>query len=254
MDTQCNGGLCFAEATSDLPGGLCSEDCTSSGTCTDATASFSFGASDFCLRDCDPNVAGSCGSPSTLTCLPVTGSALGGACFPECTSAADCTVAGNVCKADTTCGVTEICNNAINDDNDAAVDCEDSECETTAGCASSCASPTVLTLNVTVNGNTVGGTNNLLGSCQSSGSHERVFQFTPATTGNRTITLTSATDQGFYVRSTCNTGASELVCEDAVAGGTNEVATVAVTAGVPIFIVVDGFQPGEEGPFTIRVN
>ena len=148
----------------------------------------------------------------------------------------------------------ENCTNGVSDDNDAAVDCEDGECAAAANCTSICANPTTLTLGVPANGNATGGTNGTLGSCQVSGGHERIFVFNPTTTATRTVTLVSATDQGFYVRSTCNDPGSELFCQDANLGGTNEVHTVAVTAGTPIIIVVDAFQPGDEGAFTLTIN
>jgi hypothetical protein len=255
-DNQCTGGICFDETTNDLPGGMCSEDCSTTFTCSDSTATCYDlgGGSDFCLRDCDPNTPGSCGAPSTLECIANPGSTLGGICIPGCTSNADCTVSGHVCKTDATCGVPENCTNMVSDDVDGAVDCEDSECSMTATCASVCATPTTLTLNVAANGNTVGGTNGSLSSCQLSGGHERVFVVNPTSPATRTITHASATDQGFSVRATCNNPNSEFACQDAQGGGLNEVGMVDVTAGVPITIIVDAFQPGEEGPFTLTIN
>jgi hypothetical protein len=67
--------------------------------------------------------------------------------------------------------------------------------------------------------------------------------------------LSSATDQGVYVRTDCLDGGTELGCADTMIGGADEVLDVAVTTGVPVFIFVDGYlSPMQAGPFTLTLT
>lgn len=90
------------------------------------------------------------------------------------------------------------------------------------------------------------------------GAFENVFSFTPGSagqTGTVTVVLSSATDQGFYVRPLCNDPLSELTCIDAELGGTDETSTFPVNGGDPLSIFVDGFfSQAEAGPFTLSAT
>jgi cysteine-rich repeat protein len=103
-------------------------------------------------------------------------------------------------------------------------------------------------------GSTAGLADRFSGSCTGEAAPEALFTLTPGApgqTGTLSLTLTSATDQGLYVRASCEDAASELGCEDARVGGEDELLSVAVQGGAPVAIFVDGFAPGEEGPFTL---
>lgn len=115
--------------------------------------------------------------------------------------------------------------------------------------ADACGAATAITLGTT-NGDTTTGSAGLLSSC-GGGGNEVVYTYTPAADGMLDITLSAETDQGFSIRTTCATEASETECADLEFGGDDEVATVAVTAGTPITIIVDAYSVGEEGPFTL---
>ena len=106
------------------------------------------------------------------------------------------------------------------------------------------------------------GTGTLAGSCgNSSGSPEKVFQWTPSVSGTATIqTCGSGTnyDSVVYVRNgSCASGAEVACNDDACANSTGAgVAsriTPTVTAGQTYFIVVDGFG-GAAGTFSLAVT
>jgi len=92
------------------------------------------------------------------------------------------------------------------------------------------------------------------------GSGDQVFEFTPATSTDYTITVTPspAWDVAFYIITDCADVAN--TCVEAVDGPGNggaETTTVALTAGTTYYIVVDGWgtvPPLEEGPFTIEIQ
>ncbi len=137
----------------------------------------------------------------------------------------------------------------------------DTDCRTGYYCDTVClptpaacmAPPTAVLGNNT--GDTTGAANEMASNCVSStDGAERVYTFVPATSGNMTLTLTSASDQGISVRSpSCAALGSELDCTDAFAGGTNEVLTQPVTAGTTYYILVEAYGAGDEGPYTLNI-
>ncbi len=251
-DSECDGGLCLNEADFGFPGGMCTELC--SGACTDANSSCVELAEDvfLCLRDCDPMVG--CGLPSVLNCFDAPTAPLGGICLGVCDMNGDCTVGGNECQfaPEGYCAPPEVCDNAMDDDFDGDTDCNDVDCAADPTCAAACSSPTVAM--ATNNGDTTSGTTTLDGSCNDVGAGEEIFSYTAAVTGVLDLTVQSATDHVIYVRTDCSDAQSELGCVDAVIGGADETASLVIQAGEQIFIVVDAFEPGEEGPFTLLVD
>jgi hypothetical protein len=150
-------------------------------------------------------------------------------------------------------GQVEICGNGMDDNGDMLADCADPFCVNDPVCIqAACGGATAIAIGATM-GNTTGGTTILEGGCQTGGAAERVYTFTSATSGFLSITLASMADLGFYVQTTCGDAATEVTCEDAFAGGTNEVGQVPVTAGVPVTIVVDGYTDMDAGPFTLTL-
>ncbi|MBL8744252.1 MAG: hypothetical protein JNK04_24265 [Myxococcales bacterium] len=256
-DTDCDGGICLSEDLTGFPGGMCSEDCTSAGSCTAAGSSCVdlFDTGDlFCLRDCDPATAGSCGSPATLSCFDVNGAPQGGLCVAICDMNNDCTVAGNECQFEPEgyCAPPEVCDNDTDDDFDGDTDCGDADCAALPECAAgTCATPTALTDGVIASGTTVGATNTADSICATASGNEVVFSYTSATTGGLFVSMLSASDQGIHVRTTCTDAGTELACADAVLGNQVETVGMPITAGQTVFIFVDAYQPGEEDSFQV---
>lgn len=274
-DAECAGGLCLTEAMYGFPGGLCSENCEGSGSCSDAGSICDVTN---CLRLCDSE--GSCGMPATLVCH-TTREHIGmlenprtpGSdpndpfnsmrfCAADCASDADCT-AGRVCDRDPLrprCVEPESCSNMQNDNITRYVsDCEDGTCSSDPGCIDAyegeCTGALVLALGRTT-GDTSTGDANLVGNCAGdSGSPEILYRFTPPATGEYAIRLTSAADLGFYIREECTERASELGCRNLYPGGEPEEGFIALTMGTAYTLVVDGgWIPPREGPFTLDVN
>jgi YVTN family beta-propeller protein len=139
---------------------------------------------------------------------------------------------------------------------------------TTSTTLSQCASPTVIPAGGGVFAGTTSGPSTLAGTCATSGnSPERVFQWTPATSGTATLETCSVTETNFdtilYVRGTPCVSGAQLTCNDDTQGcptgdGTPNAGfhgsrvTLAVTAGQTYFVVVDGYN-GNSGNFRLNV-
>lgn len=130
------------------------------------------------------------------------------------------------------------------------------------GCAA-CDAVAVLPAAGGVVSGTTSGANGLSGTCGTTGtSPERVFEWTPSTSGAatfRTCGLGTLFDTTVYVRaSDCATG-QELICNDdgpCASGASSDAAssaTLNVTAGTRYYIVVDGWN-GEQGAFQLSVE
>ena len=154
------------------------------------------------------------------------------------------------CAADPGCA--EDCDNATDDNGNGLVDCADVDyCTGDPACvAAACMMPTTLMLGATT-GDTTGGTTLLDSSCQGPGAPEEVYTFTPAVTGFLSIDLTTMEDLGVYVRTTCVDSMTEIGCVDATTA--DEHLAVPITSGVPITVVVDGFDDMQLGAYTITL-
>lgn len=276
-DSDCIGGLCLTEATFGFPGGLCTEDCNESGTCRDPSSVCDI---THCVRRCDPELPGSCGIPTTLAChtttehigqlknphvpgddpnAPVATQAY---CAADCKVDTDCT-GGRICDHDPLrprCVEPENCSNMQNDNITQYVsDCEDGTCAGDADCiatyAQSCADAQVLQVGRTT-GDTSAGSIDFVGNCAGdNGSPEILYSFTPPTTGEYGILLTSDADLGFYLREECTERSSEIGCRNLYPGGTPEEGFVSLAAGTTYTLVVDGgWLSPRQGPFTIDIN
>lgn len=142
--------------------------------------------------------------------------------------------------------------------------CDDGNTDPGDGCAADCtpeldfvcAGAPALQLGANA-GDTTTGTAYMSASCTSvnAGAKENIYVFTPPSDGTLSLVLSSATDQGIYALTTCSDPASELGCADANVGGTDETLDVAVTNGVPVYVVVDGyFSAGDAGPYTLTAS
>jgi hypothetical protein len=130
----------------------------------------------------------------------------------------------------------------------------DAACQIVVAASCALATPAML-------GNNTGNTTNGINStdtdntdCQVGGGFEQVFTFTPAMAGTMTLMLTSNEDLGVYVRTNCSDPTTEIACEDSLFTiPATEVLTIPVVAGVPLFIIVDGYLPGVGDLFTLNV-
>lgn len=120
----------------------------------------------------------------------------------------------------------------------------------------SCTQPLGLTIPETVNGDTTDRIDNGAGrSCMTNpDGPDLVYRLVPAATGTLRFTINSAWDSGIYVRTTCDDPETEVACVDQQGGGTDEVVDVAVTAGVPYWVFVDGYTGDQFGAFTMSVT
>ncbi len=89
------------------------------------------------------------------------------------------------------------------------------------------------------------------------GGSELIYTYTPATTGNLTIELTSTSDEdfGLYARTDCESGATQIGCSDVNfnPGMNDEELTIPVTANVPVTIFVDAYG-GPGGAFSVTLT
>lgn len=105
----------------------------------------------------------------------------------------------------------------------------------------------------TVTGDTRGRQHTAEGSCLIGAGPEVIYQVTPALTGMLDLTLESAEDLGLYARSACDDAAAELGCADLEVQGGTENLRVPVTAGQPVWVFVDGYNPDQAGSFTLSI-
>jgi hypothetical protein len=156
------------------------------------------------------------------------------------------------CAANAACA--EDCDNAVDDNGNGDVDCADAFCAGDPLCAgAACTTATAIMIGATT-GDTTTGTSSLDSSCQLGGANEKVYTYTPTANGVLTITLSpDMADLGVFVRTTCSDDMTEVDClDDAGAGGDEQISLV-VTNGTPITIVVDGWETGEVGTFTLTL-
>ena len=123
------------------------------------------------------------------------------------------------------------------------------------------------TLPVSIQGNTVTAKDNYqveLGECPDQpgwslgqDSSDVVFHFQPSSTGAYTFDLGSPTDTAFdsslYILGDCSEVAASCVGADEIVGLGGEKLSVALTAGTPYFVVVDGYSESQ-GAFTLHVS
>jgi hypothetical protein len=273
---------CIDEIFAGFPSGYCTGFCDADADC---------GANNFCRNGlCRLGCvdASGCTTPG-YQCANNSGEDV---CTPSCTNDAECAEAGfcdsdiGFCKQVTedcdnfidddgdtledcqdlvcqqtisACNESQNCSDGLDNDADQVIDCEDPACLADANCqiAALCAGATPLS--GVFSGDTTNSSQQFAGSCTGTNlAHEQIFSVIPGVTGQTgdlTITLDSATDQGFYVRLTCEDPATEVACQDALEGGSTEgLILTGVPGDLPLTIFVDGFQsPDEGGPFTLTV-
>ncbi|MGK3986948.1 hypothetical protein WME99_28170 [Sorangium sp. So ce136] len=102
-------------------------------------------------------------------------------------------------------------------------------------------------------GDTTTGTSLFEGSCLGSGRPEKIHTFTPPSDGTLFLTLSSETDLGMYVRTSCVDSGSQVACMDNVGDDGEEELDVRVDGGVPLFIFVDTVYSTDAGPYTLNL-
>lgn len=107
----------------------------------------------------------------------------------------------------------------------------------------------------TVNSTTLGGLNDFAGSCVGGAGHDKAYSFTLEGETDLTAHVIGF-DTGLYLRSVCATAGSEIACNDDVdqqnGDYTSQIATT-LQAGT-YFLIVDGFDAGEEGAFELTLT
>lgn len=93
------------------------------------------------------------------------------------------------------------------------------------------------------------------GSCNANSGTEVFFAVDATASGMLDLTLTPKTrDLGLYVRSTCGDEKTERGCAETGLAGVTERLSVAVTAGERVYVVVDGYDDGQAGQFTLSAG
>jgi cysteine-rich repeat protein len=191
----------------------------------------------------------------------------------DCTSFGSATPAGLVCTENcnldssgcvTTCGNGSIENGEI---------CDDGNTQPNDGCSASCKpelgncsapEPVALPPGTLIVTGSTGGASMISPSgaqnCTGASGAEKVFQVTPAASGYLTAYLPSqaaSMDSVLYAQTGCDGAAVQRLCNDNSGTPGNqggELISFHVEAGVPVLIVVDGFQPGDSGAFDLSLD
>ena len=147
----------------------------------------------------------------------------------------------------------EACFDGVDQNCNQIIDCDDSDCIGVAGCLLPCADLDLgAQLPVATNGSTVGEGDDSTPGCGFSLAEEVAFQCIPPATGNYIVdTFGSAYDTILSVRDGCN--GPELGCNDDSGGGRQSEVRFQATAGVPLIIVVDGYDVFN-GDFVLNIR
>ncbi len=249
--SDCSGGVCLTEADTGLAKGMCTELCNDAFGVACTSANSICLSAGVCARLCTAN--GDCPQPSVCSEISDDGTSV---CISKCGSDADCPALGKCNLESAFCEKPEDCGNALDDDDDSLVDCEDDEC--TASCAASIGSACMgaaALMSGSAMGSTSGGTQLFLGTCTGGGgAKEQLYTLTSMTSAVTVVTLDSATDQGFYIRKTCSDTTTELACADGVEGGALESTVFLPDASTTYTVIVDGYSAGESGPFELATT
>ena len=148
------------------------------------------------------------------------------------------------CFGSASCDVFELCADGIDNDSDTLVDCADNECVGAPNCVTvsqTCAAPNVATTYGRYSGLTSRLANENVPSCVGSTAPESVWRFTPPESGLVCVTTAGSTyDTVLFARNSCGGAGTDLACNDDTGGLTSQV-QFTVTAGVDVFLMVDGF-------------
>jgi hypothetical protein len=156
----------------------------------------------------------------------------------------------------TGCATETRCTDGVDDDGDGATDCADPDCAGTPACAvgRTCAAPAPVRCGETVTADTRGAVNAFVAyACGADGESgpEHVWALTLAEAGPVTVTLSGMTADLdlFLLAGDCSPGS----CVAASTGLSFERFTFQGAAGVPYFVVVDGYE-GAAGAYALTVD
>ena len=258
---ECAGGLCLTEESSfGWAGGYCSQLCDARfAPCLEGDCLSLLDNTSFCIKPCDPDSSTDCTGVGK-ECYNL-GSVqnpanycVGGCAESDCAATSHCDPTVSYAGG---CVPVEQCSGGVDDDGDGFVDCEDPDCAEDATCitaiGSACGGATDLVFGSPNMGTTAGDTL-FAGSCGLGGAPEQLYDVTAPSDGVMVLTLASADDLGLSLRTSCEDASSEVVCVDQVYGGQTERLLQNVTAGDTFTLLVDGYQAGREGDFTVNAS
>jgi cysteine-rich repeat protein len=155
----------------------------------------------------------------------------------------------------------EDCYDGFDTDNNGEIDCVDPDAACSALCSDPCLAPRVLADPGDFNGNNTGFAN-MDASCTApvGGGPTTVYQVTAANTGFLEVDVDAEVptdDFTVSIRTTCGDADSELICAENVHGDVPpgyERATIPVTAGQTLYILVQGYASINGGPYNINVE
>jgi len=196
-------------------------------------------------------------TPNDPLCLPPSSGWANGYCTEFCSLLNDDCATGALCANFGLGNDTGLCLDECVTSNDCQ-NVNDYFCTNIGGASdvclpNSCGTASALTLGANT-GDTSTGVNTHQGSCQIGSAPEAVYTFTAPANGTLTLNLTAAADLGIHVRTSCSDTNTEAGCADDVAGGQPENLVVTTTMGTTYYIFVDGFDQGEEGPYTLTAS
>jgi hypothetical protein len=152
------------------------------------------------------------------------------------------------------------CTDGVDDNGNVLVDCEDPSCLTDASCVTAigatCGAASGLMPGMDQAGDTSMGSPDfatVAPTCTGAGGAlVEAYEYTPGADSLLRLELSSATDQGFFVRSQCDGPQSQVACTDFQYGGDNEIDYVPVSSGTTYSVFVSAYQAAEEGPYSLR--
>lgn len=209
-----------------------------------------------------PSTGGTGGSPTCGDGMIDVGEACDGAELGDATCEKLGFTGGNLacspaCELDFSgCDGTDDCTDGVDNDGDGLTDCAERDCQ--AACADPCLAPVALADPDDTSGSTVGHAAALQSSCVTESGGEIVYAVTAATTGvlDAVVIEDGISTFGVSIRTDCASDASELACSATFTSGAglSKKASIPVTAGQMVFVVVDTEGAGAEGSFAISVQ
>lgn len=116
-----------------------------------------------------------------------------------------------------------------------------------------CAVPHPLGENATVTGDNTGQPDSVAPACFPGG-EDQVYVLTASADEVLVIDLTTQPDLGIVVRTTCDDVATEISCVDVGGAGGTEQARVLLQSGDTVYIVVDAYDGGAIGSYTMTTS
>ena len=180
----------------------------------------------------------------------------------------DCTsfgLGGGTLKCNSFCGIVvasctpkESCGDSNDNDQDGAIDCDDSDCLLAATCVDSCTPPKLVSLPLLFEFSTTQGRPSAhAASCSPMSGSEIIYQFTASVTDKVTAKLFSfGSDMSLSLRTACGDDTSETACVNTPMSGGQDVETLVIDTvqGTTYFVMVDTAGPvGSQFQFEIQV-